>query len=314
MFELYYGHRPLAQTETKIIRDRIDTELFDIRKRRRLPPALHHYTNSTGLKGIIESGSIRATHVSFMNDTQEYLLAVELLLGEVRKRLASTKEPIKKDLLKEMETPLAETQSNNVAPCFVTCFSAKGNDLNQWRSYGNGEGGFSLGFAPADLEKNAKLSSAFLAPVIYGHDQQLSIVKSTLAWALEEYPRHARKNRKRDIHQHRDSWVRTLFLFASQLASLMKSSSFSDEHEWRLVHLAELPCKVEFLPKPTGLSAYVSLNIGTQQAPKHLPLKNVWSGPGQDREISLMAAQILLKKACYKNVAFEASDISYRVA
>jgi hypothetical protein len=41
-----------------------------------LPETLYHYTDAAGLKGIIESGAIRATHVAYMNDASEYLHAV----------------------------------------------------------------------------------------------------------------------------------------------------------------------------------------------------------------------------------------------
>src|SRR5271166_1261085 len=50
-----------------------------------LPPPsdLFHYTDATGLKGIVESGVLRATHVAFMNDASEYLHAVQLLDAEI---------------------------------------------------------------------------------------------------------------------------------------------------------------------------------------------------------------------------------------
>jgi hypothetical protein len=35
-----------------------------------LPPeTLYHYTEAAGLKGIIESGAIRATHIAFVHDS-----------------------------------------------------------------------------------------------------------------------------------------------------------------------------------------------------------------------------------------------------
>jgi hypothetical protein len=44
------------------------------------PKTLHHYTDAAGLKGIVESGVMRASHLAYMNDASEYLHAVSLLL------------------------------------------------------------------------------------------------------------------------------------------------------------------------------------------------------------------------------------------
>jgi hypothetical protein len=38
---------------------------------RAAPGTLYHYTNAAGLKGIVESGVLRAPHIAFMNDTSE---------------------------------------------------------------------------------------------------------------------------------------------------------------------------------------------------------------------------------------------------
>src|SRR5579859_4516351 len=36
-----------------------------------VPPVLYHYTNSTGLKGILGTSSLWATDADFLNDAQE---------------------------------------------------------------------------------------------------------------------------------------------------------------------------------------------------------------------------------------------------
>ena len=43
-------------------------------------PELLHYTNIGGLKGIIKSNSIWATHYLFLNDTQEMLCLKRFLM------------------------------------------------------------------------------------------------------------------------------------------------------------------------------------------------------------------------------------------
>jgi hypothetical protein len=92
-----------------------------------LPEALYHYTDAGGFKGIIESGVIRATHISFMNDATEYLHAVSLLRDAIAEFRATENDPLRISLLNEINDPVALTRPQDVGPYFVACFSAKEN-------------------------------------------------------------------------------------------------------------------------------------------------------------------------------------------
>lgn len=48
------------------------------------PKIIYHYTDSYGLLGLIESGSIWATHVSRLNDSSEYHHGAKLVTDFVR--------------------------------------------------------------------------------------------------------------------------------------------------------------------------------------------------------------------------------------
>lgn len=54
------------------------------------PEILYHYTDQTGLLGIIQSREIWATHHQCLNDTQEFLHAKALVRNEIDKLRGSS--------------------------------------------------------------------------------------------------------------------------------------------------------------------------------------------------------------------------------
>ncbi|MHB1959630.1 MAG: DUF2971 domain-containing protein [Acidobacteriaceae bacterium] len=106
------------------------------------PSILCHYTNDTGLHGILKSGRLWLGHFSSMNDPSE------LKHG---RSLASK-------LFEEAgwhEFAEYLNRSTTVKTDFFLCsLSEEGNDLSQWRSYGDDGRGFSIGFSGSDLDRS----------------------------------------------------------------------------------------------------------------------------------------------------------------
>jgi hypothetical protein len=291
-----------------------------------LPKTFFHYTDAAGLKGIVESGTLRATHIAFMNDASEYLHAVSLLTESIATAKKKSTHPLQLKLLEEIEGPVAQTQPQHVAPYFVTCFSAQENSLNQWRAYSRGEGGFCIGFDAAKLDSMSAANYFFLSPAVYDRDAQAKWVTDFLAWALEEYPRVAAKHLS-EQDEHRQAWANMLLWKATAAAPIMKNPAFAEEQEWRLIHMLQAKWDVRFLPKPIALVPYVELKLGTPQTgafgpqvarlgrplPDKLPIDVLWSGPGPATDISLLAGRTLLEQFNYDGVRLEASKIPYRV-
>lgn len=126
--------KPIPSDEDAEIQKRVWSSIKEIHKTIPLPPTFYHYTDAAGFKGFVESGTIRATHIAFMNDASEYLHAVSLLLNDIRQARKRVTNPLQIKLLDELEPPMATAQPQHAAPYFIACFSAKENDLNQWRA------------------------------------------------------------------------------------------------------------------------------------------------------------------------------------
>ena len=97
---------------------------------------LYHYTSVSGLRGIVDSGNIRATHLGFLNDLSEGRAVIED--EGWRQRLAET---------------------DRHSPLFVASFcrhqephQMKNGLLSQWRGYAGEGGGYCVVFDEEALE------------------------------------------------------------------------------------------------------------------------------------------------------------------
>src|SRR4029077_10194075 len=246
---------PIPPDEDQAIQQKVWEQIKNLHSRRQLPKTLYHYTDASGLKGIIESGTLRATHISFMNDASEYLHGVSLLLEAIRdaRRRASNLDPLQIKLLDEMEPPVSQTRPQDVAPYFVACFSAQGNSLNQWRAYSRGEGGFCIRCVGTKIDACSSELCFFLSPAFYDRTEQATFVRDLLGWALQEYLRVAARHPGSDQDEHRRAWTYMLFWRLTAAAPIMKNPAFAEEQEWRLIHILQTKWDVRFLPKPIGL-------------------------------------------------------------
>src|SRR4051794_38160233 len=80
---------------------------------------LYHYTRGGNLIEIIKNHSLWATHIACLNDTKEWLYAVEELDKRVIDRLATATDEVK-PLLTRMHEYLSSTRLE-VSPAFVAC-------------------------------------------------------------------------------------------------------------------------------------------------------------------------------------------------
>ncbi len=140
---------------------------------------LFHYTSGEGLIGILQSGSIHASHYGFLNDRSEGASLREILLpylvSETREFLPKLVDAgiIKAELLAAhgdgyYEAEVAKmfdsmaSATDKVAPYFIAsfCMHEEGTDhhsdglLSQWRGYARG--GFAVEFDEFELDALTK--------------------------------------------------------------------------------------------------------------------------------------------------------------
>jgi hypothetical protein len=232
---------------------------------------LYHYTTQEGFLGILESDSLRATHIRYMNDSKEFIDALEHLGGFIDEFDIS----LRSSLRYFMRSSIRFSSGRNAA--YIISFTddeaqlthhetVPGDRLSQWRSYSGGKG-ISLGLDYRSLDRSGSGRSwrmegaiAYLLECSYGNEDKRGyfqrLGESMAKEAEQDFERFAFallsncetmaktldaegfRSAEFDalmasVRQHRIDL--TLALLVN--ATLFKDVAFFEEKEWRTVIL-----------------------------------------------------------------------------
>jgi hypothetical protein len=156
---------------------------------------LFHYTDIRGLHGILQNKELWATHVTYLNDSQEFRLGMNLINQQVKLTYLNDSLEFRLENLINQQVKLApQPESSNPitafsgfvaahgliqnfemlsekvpeeAGPFVACLSAAGDQLSQWRGYGTG-GGYAIHFDANALQQHLRRHAPDVEPVYEG--------------------------------------------------------------------------------------------------------------------------------------------------
>ena len=179
--------------------------------------------------GIITERCIWASKIHYLNDSEEFSMALDLAGRELKKRLEAEREGYIRFRLEDFLDQIRTIENVNVCVC---SFSERDDSLSQWRAYSEEGAGFSLGFSSEKLGRVAANSDFSLQRCVYcPHDQRTEINK--LIDDILAAPRD-------------DSILLNFWEPMAMLAPLIKNNSFEDEKEWRLISRPISVTKVPF--------------------------------------------------------------------
>jgi len=240
-----------------------DYVLSEIRHLAADPPAiLWHYTSGTSLLGIIESGELWSTQVSCLNDSTEIGYSAGLLREALREfRRSGPRDAVADILFDHAEAGLSDDASPT-SGWFVACFTTEGDDLNQWRGYGNGEGGFAIGLRSAALAKIAAASGTMLLKVNYDPETHRSLAHRVAMMTMQFFREGLAARSGAHVREWTTAFLEVWGEMLGYLAPALKDPAFRPENEWRLVRPLSQDdvLRLRFRAKPSMLS-------------RHLPLK-----------------------------------------
>lgn len=253
------------------------------------PSELFHYTSPEGFIGIITSKTLWASDMLGLNDASE----VEYPIAVVNEALEASGINIPGYAKERFGTQLLSNMFRIYQP-YVTCFCENGDLLSQWRAYGGGGEGFSLGFRFSWLHA---LEQKFLRlqKVIYNRDQQIDLVLMFLvtasgAIAGEGWSEEEQRLFWQDAAASLTPWV-----------IMFKNPAFEEEAEWRLVNT--IPRNdLQFRRSGHRIVPYVEIPIGD------LALGRVIRGP-YFRGTEQRGAGIMLRSKCFISAQLEDSKI-----
>jgi hypothetical protein len=278
------------------------------------PEYIYHYTNSSGLMGIINSQTLWATDVWLMNDTQEGTYALDTIrkfLDDCRPESAEMREVCSgaKKIINDWRD--RET--------FIACLSEHGDQLSQWRSYGGGRG-YSIGF---DLKELRKLFVSYgracsIHRVVYDTSEQQAILSG--AYKESEKALHSFLDDNKNVPKEFTPISLALTgLLANSLtaSSSFKNPAFSEEAEVRISTVRSSgdgspPADLKFRESTLGITPYVTIPLNLP-GKKHITvIKQIIVGPqSHERDVQSALSKFLTENGL-RNIEIVMSKIPLR--
>jgi hypothetical protein len=262
-----------------------------------LPEILCHYTSQTGLKGMLNEKTIWASKIHYLNDSKEFALALKLARDELTERINAAPSKVGCSHLELLQDTIYTIEGVNTCVC---CFSKRGDALSQWRGYGGGDAGFSVGFTREWFMRVKETLGLSLSPCIYDPEKQQRLIqdaideflatntdKATDYWDRNRI--HVNPDRPRTFaalpHAGNDFATRL-----AQIAPLIKHESFEDEKEWRLVATVSAH-ELHHRPGRSMLIPYYKIPIGDDD--KFDSIREIVVGPTPHPKLSVASVRSL---------------------
>jgi len=284
------------------------------------PPILYHYTDDAGLKGILESGTLRLTDVSNLNDPSELNHGFSHAVEIINRRAAAG--PLESKIFaQQFERFLIDGGIDTVAHYFVGCFSAAGDELGQWRAYADNGRGFALAFDTVLLEDAFVKASG--SPTADGSTFRVVYDGATAAWMhtqiidamfhLISLP-GARRLKSKTLHGYMDKLLTLTWVHCLRTALFFKHEAYKNEVEYRFHQLHAGPPhpapEVKYRTRPYELVRYREFDWRANAA---AALKKVVVGPAADKtKGALFVKECLHAYHHGPSVELTASAIPYR--
>lgn len=277
-----------------------------------LPPVLYHYTTQQGLLGILSSNALWATKIHYLNDSAEYQLALDLASSYLTRLHAvesTARSSKRRNKIKALLSNLRMIARMNVCVC---SFSVHRDRLSQWRAYGGGVAGYAVGFHTEAIARQASAQGFHLARCVYDGENQKRLVEQLVESSLrEEFPtvpfkRVSGKPRTLIVMPMGGDFPTNI----ARLASVLKSSAFHEEDEWRLVSDDGIDVRnMQFRPGLSMLLPYASVALGD----KNQYLHSITVGPTPHPALATEAVGGMLgNQGLAQGVTVHASDAPYR--
>lgn len=255
------------------------------------PRILFHYTDAHGLRGIIATGELWASHVDYVNDAQEFKYARKVILDRFDFRIQES-PPGDSAKIEKLRRAFYDHSCfwHSIADIYIACFCEDGDLLSQWRAYASRGQGFALGFDPERASKvvdtipELSASSRFFR-VIYEVPEQERWVNLAIDRLLGAFATNLEVEVLNAV-----PWT------FSEMPFSFKHPAFREEKEWRLACTAQpsLEKIVNVRDSEGRLLPYMAIPVcvsGSESA-----FREVIHGPTTDKQNTEQAVKMLIGK------------------
>jgi hypothetical protein len=296
-----------------------------------LPKSFFHYTSTAALISIVRNNELWLSDATFLNDRLEIDHGRDVAYKRVR---AAASAATRSEVVAMLTEALKNFETEPNPDVYVVCFSMVGDDLAQWRGYGQGE-------APVAIEvKNSPFmfgytSEGMLHQVRYEleeqkwiFDQVINAYASAFAQDVDD-PKPCREGQPISPDEERSMCAKMLYFGLWRYIISSKNSAFCAEREVRFTYTAhdysrswggwhpEHP-EPMFRERAGRVVPYLSsknLNFRNMdrlhEAPK-LPILSVRIGPTEDQALVARGIRKLLDSFGHVDVEIALSDAPFR--
>ncbi|HZN25142.1 MAG TPA: DUF2971 domain-containing protein [Burkholderiales bacterium] len=195
------------------------------------PELLFHYTTIGGAYGILSSDSLWMTKIRYLNDTSELEIGVNTLRELLDDLMQAPRPKDEAELLQTVSRRFESYIGSNIC---VASFCEHGDLLSQWRWYGEGGRGVSIGVHSRVLRGMAH-TRIHLWKCLYDADAHRTLLLA-LVDRLLEICRAQKSGSGGELSAEQTHYMlERFFVSFLQIAPIIKNPNFAEEREWRLV-------------------------------------------------------------------------------
>jgi hypothetical protein len=195
------------------------------------PELVFHYTTIEGAYGILTSDAIWMTKARYLSDTSELEIAIVTFREMLNELALQARPPDEKELLQAVHDGLDSFAASNIC---VTSFCEHGDLLSQWRWYGEGGRGVSVGVASAVLRGLAS-GEINLWKCVYDVRAHRELLNALVDRLLDAYRTERQRGGGKVENEPKRILLERFFASFLQIAPIIKNPHFAEEREWRLV-------------------------------------------------------------------------------
>jgi hypothetical protein len=261
--------------------NRVPRKYVDDPEYRPLRGPLHHYTSVDALLSILQTQSLWATNIRYLNDSSESELGLSLM-REVVEEARSNSSGVDLEILGFLAEWLDSRGFEN-ASVYVLSLSTAHNQLSQWRGYTRYGKGVCLSIDSGLLVRRMQAQGWTFQNCRYKRSSQLTWAEAILSRVRRE----AATNHV-GVGEHRREIFRTALQDCLcdllQVAATIKHEAFEDEHEERFIsQLIEIDDpRVAFRVGKIARIPYVEFQLADDVSP--LSFSEIMVGPGQAQD------------------------------
>lgn len=272
--------------------------------------------------GIINSQSIWASHAKYLNDSSEYIHAIDFAKNSAN--IIHMEDDYLSGFAWVLNKALRNMKDSNI---YISSFSEVPDLLSQWRGYCPKGEGICIGFKKNLLKQFCLDNQLTIEKCIYNSQEQQDKILALIDKTLCEFPKlnltrkqyeessiEMQCNFEIDSHLYftegkgqikANKALESLGSSLQEIAPYIKNQTFREELEWRII--AKDPIlDIHFRPAASYLIPYIILPIIKVNKET---ISEIIIGPNANNERSMSSIKLLLEKYKISKVDIKKSQV-----